>query len=110
MKQLTYFLYSSFSRYILIAFVAFQFSFCTGGSEPEQDFDPSIYMNSIESISMSYNDCDINDDNCTYMSISYPEFELKEKYENVGRIDEKVKLTPFVKLTRAGLIGPAPIF
>lgn len=95
MKQLTYFMYSRVSGFILIGFIAFQFSSCTGVSDTKQDFDPSMYMNSTESISMSYKDCDIEEDNCTYISLSYPEFELKEKYENVARINEKVKLIVF---------------
>jgi len=95
MKQLTYFMYSRFFQSILIGFIAFQFSSCSEGSDSKQDFDPSIYMHTKETISMTYNNCDIQDDNCTHISLSFPVFELVDKYESVARINDKVAAVVF---------------
>lgn len=95
MKQLTYFMYSRFFQFILVGFIAFQFSFCSGGSDSKEDFDPSIYMNTIETTSMTYNGCDIKNDNCTHISLSYPVFELKDKYESVARINNQIEAVVF---------------
>lgn len=88
--QLTYFKNHRFIFLILAAIGMIKFSACSESEETSRDFDPTLFLNHSENYSLSYQDCEINSDACTYISISYPVFDLKENEELI-RIRKRIE-------------------
>lgn len=55
----------------------------------ENNFDPAVFDHQIKTISRSYQDCDLSDPSCTYVSLSYPEFNIDS--EEVNKISSRIK-------------------
>lgn len=66
------------------------FQSCSDDKSLKNDFDPKVYLNHIESYSKSYEDCDMTSESCTYISISYPVFDVNNT-EGIDKISEHIK-------------------
>lgn len=97
MKQLTFFIFSSILLLLLLSASILQLSSCNEEGNASKEFDPHIYYNTIENYTLSYKDCEIEDKNCTYISISYPVFEFIEEYDNINELNESINNIVFGK-------------
>jgi hypothetical protein len=62
--------------------------------QDDNEFDPVQFLNHNENYSLSFQNCDINSENCTYISITYPVFDVEENAE-MTKIREAIELLLF---------------
>ena len=90
MMQLTYFKHYRLVLLLLLILAVIKFSACTENEGASEAFDPTVFLNHSENYTLTYQDCDISSDSCTYISISYPVFDLKENEETL-RIRKRIE-------------------
>jgi len=65
-------------------------SSCESEGGVESDFNAERYHFEVKEMLCSYKDCDINEGDCSYISINYPQFTHQEGDEVLSKITESI--------------------
>jgi hypothetical protein len=88
--QLTYFTYLK-PFLLLFLSVSILFFYSCSDEWGEDEFVANDYLNHVEEYSASYQNCELYSDNCTYISISYPVFDVENGDEGMDKIAEHIQ-------------------
>lgn len=76
-------------KVILYLFIATIYS-CGLGEDKDSSFDPSFYKYEMTHIESTYNNCEVGNEDCTYMTFDYPVFKKTGGSEILQKIDNKI--------------------